>query len=108
MVLWYKYHMDTLEEYFDKHVEPFRLDEKEKVVRVRDGKKETVYVAKDGYRMDHGREVKMSGKEKMARKRGQKVAQRKRNTKMKQIQKRIEKSKHKAETLGLDIGRPEE
>lgn len=100
--------MQTFEEYLNEHLEPFRLDEKEKVTRVRDGKKETVYVAKDGYRMDHGREVKMTGKEIQARKRAQKVAQRKRDAKMGQIQKRIEKSKHKAETLGLEIGRPEE
>lgn len=105
--------MQTLEEYLDEHLDPFSLDEliteKEKVVRVRDGKKETVYVAtKPGYKMKDGNEVKMSGKEIMARKRAQKVAQRKRNTKMPQIQKRIEKSKHKAEQLGLEIGRPEE
>lgn len=105
--------MQTLEEYLNEHLEPFSLDEliteKKKVVRVRDGKKETVYVAtKPGYKMKDDNEVKMSGKEIMARKRGQKIGQQKRNSKMKQIQKKNEKGKHTAEQLGLDIGRPEE
>lgn len=105
--------MQTLEEYLNEHLDPFSLDEliteKKKVVRIRDGKKETVYVAtKPGYKMKGDTEVKMAGKEISARKRGQKIGQQKRNSKMKQIQKKIEKGKHTAEQFGLDIGRPEE
>lgn len=107
--------MQTFKEYLDEHLEPFTLDdddlitEKKKVTRIRKGKKQIVYVStKPGYRMQDGKEVKMPGKEIMARRRAQKVAQRKRNTKMPLIQKKIKKSKQKAKRLGLDIGRPKE
>lgn len=98
--------MQTFEEFINEHVEPFQLFEKKKVVRVRKGKKQTVYVAKPGYRMQDNKEVKMSTKEKLNRKWGQKIAQKKRNVKMKQIQKHKAKSDHVRRTLDLHIGRP--
>ena len=80
--------MKTFKELMDEFVEAL----KRKVV-YRDGKRVVKKVTdKDGYKVVGGKEVKMSSKEKLARKKAGKIAARKRKSKSAQIAKKRARS----------------